>query len=103
MTGNKAFIMISMTAALGVLGSAAWAAMEEAEKSDQGCSVTRCSLVGVNPVYHPEIFSDAALARSYGFIQGPDRVWHVDGNCSAGRAGSPVAPAPARSGARKRI
>jgi hypothetical protein len=99
MTGNKVFVAIAMTAALGVLASATWAAMEEGEKADRGASVIPCSLVGVNPAYHPEIFGDAAVARSYGFIQGPNRVWHVDINCTAGRSDSSLAAAPARSGA----
>jgi hypothetical protein len=41
-----------------------------------------CSLDGVNPVYHPHIFGNPAVARSYGFVQGPDHTWHVISNCS---------------------
>jgi hypothetical protein len=40
-------------------------------------------LDGVNPVYHPEIFGNPAVARSYGFFLGPDRRWHVVPNCRA--------------------
>jgi hypothetical protein len=101
MTG-KAFVVIAITTVLGVLASAAWAGMEEGEKSEQGGSVVPCSLVGVNPAHHPEIFGDPAAARSYGFVQGPDRVWRVDGNCTAGRSGSPMAAAPTSSVGRKR-
>jgi hypothetical protein len=102
-TRSKVFVVIAMTAVLAVLcaTSAASAGMEEGEKSEQGGSVTPCSLVGVNPVHHPEIFSDPAIARSYGFVQGPDRVWRADGNCIAGRSGSPMAAAPASSVRRK--
>jgi hypothetical protein len=101
MTGNKVFVAIAMTAAQGVLSSPAPAAMEEDGKFQAG-SVNPCSLDGVNPAYHPEIFGNAAAARSYGFIQGPDRVWHVEGNCAARGSSSSVPTAPAKSGARKR-
>ena len=101
MTG-KAFVVIAMTTVLIVLASAAWAGMEEGEKSEQGGSVVPCSLAGVNPAHHPEIFGDPAAARSYGFVQGPDLVWRVDSNCIAGRSGSPLAAAPTSSVGRKR-
>jgi hypothetical protein len=35
------------------------------------------SLDGVNPAYHPGIFGNPAVARSYGFAQSPDGSWHV--------------------------
>jgi len=71
------------------------------DRSDGG-GVVPCSLAGVNPAHHPEIFGNPAAAQSYGFVQGPDRVWRVDGNCIAGRSGSPMAAAPASSVGRKR-
>jgi hypothetical protein len=43
-----------------------------------GGNVRPCSLDGVNPVYHPQIFGNAATAREFGFVQGPDHAWHVD-------------------------
>jgi hypothetical protein len=43
-----------------------------------GGSVRPCSLDGVNPVHHPQIFGNAAAARAFGFVQSPDRTWHVD-------------------------
>jgi hypothetical protein len=43
-----------------------------------GGNVRPCSLDGVNPVYHPQIFGSAAIARTYGFVQSPDQTWHVD-------------------------
>ena len=103
MTESNAFVVIAMTAVLGVLGgtSAARAGMEEGDTPSEGGSVIRCSLAGVNPVHHPEIFGDPAVARSYGFVQGRDFVWRVDSNCTAGRSGSPMA-APASSVGRKR-
>ena len=47
--------------------------------NDQGGFVMPGSLVGVNPAYHPDIFRNAATAKAYGFVQGPDRTWHVRG------------------------
>jgi hypothetical protein len=43
--------------------------------------VVPCSLDGVNPAHHPEIFADAATAQSYGFVLGPDRTWRVRAGC----------------------
>jgi hypothetical protein len=82
MIGNKAFVVIPITIALGVLGAASAAAGDR--NDDRGRArgyVVPCSLAGVNPVYHPEIFSNPAAARAYGFVQGPDRVWRVESNC----------------------
>ena len=46
-----------------------------------GGSVTPCSLAGINPAHHPEIFGNPATAASYGFVRGRDGVWHVAPNC----------------------
>ena len=48
----------------------------------RGGAVMPCSLDGVNPVYHPDIFGNPTAARSYGFVLGPDRVWRVRPDCS---------------------
>jgi hypothetical protein len=47
-------------------------------RASPGGNVRPCSLDGVNPVHHPQIFGNAATARGFGFVQGPDRAWHVD-------------------------
>jgi hypothetical protein len=39
--------------------------------------VIPCSLEGVNPVYHPWIFGNPAVAKSYGFVQSRDGTWHA--------------------------
>jgi hypothetical protein len=79
MTGNKAFIAVAITTVLGVLGAAS-AASAHSRNHVRGF-VLPCSLDGVNPVYHPNIFGNPAVARSYGFVQGPDRVWRVASDC----------------------
>ena len=44
--------------------------------------VKPCSLVGVNPVHHPEIFGDANVAlEHYGFVQGANGKWQVEKGC----------------------
>jgi hypothetical protein len=43
--------------------------------------VVRCNLRGVNPAVHPEIFGNAAVAASYGFVRSRDGTWHVEPNC----------------------
>jgi hypothetical protein len=47
-------------------------------RANPGGSVRPYSLDGVNPVYHPQIFGNAAAARAYGFVQSSDHTWHVD-------------------------
>jgi hypothetical protein len=81
MTGNKALVVAAITTALGILGTAFAAASDHGSRGRGGDAVRPCSLDGVNPVYHPEIFGNPAVARSYGFVQGSDRVWRVESNC----------------------
>ena len=83
MRGRKAAVVLAAVAAvLGVLGtsSAAWSYYDG--RTFRGGFVKPCSLDGVNPVYHPEIFGNPALARSvYGFVRGRDGSWYVEPNC----------------------
>ncbi len=82
MIGKNAFIML-VTAALAVPG-AAIAKDDIDTRSERGGSVTPCSLDGVNPVHHPEIFGNPAVAaRDYGFIRSRDGTWRVQDNCQA--------------------
>ena len=83
MRGKKAYALLALTTALGVLGtsSAAWSYFDG--RYYRGGFVKPCSLDGVNPVYHPRIFGNPAFAEAYyGFIQGRDRAWHVIPNCA---------------------
>ena len=82
MIGKKATVVLAIAAALGVLGasSAAWSYFDG--RTFRGGFVKPCSLDGVNPVYHREIFGNPALARAvYGFVQGRDGAWYVMPNC----------------------
>jgi hypothetical protein len=81
MRGRKTLVLLAITTALVVLGtsSAAWSFFGEGRF--RGGYVKPCSLDGVNPVYHPDIFGNPAVARSYGFVQSRDRTWHVVSNC----------------------
>jgi hypothetical protein len=81
MSGKKAFAVLAIATALWVLGttSAAWSSFNH--HHHRGGFVMPCSLDGVNPVYHPDIFGNPAVASSYGFVLGPDRAWHVRSNC----------------------
>ena len=88
MTRSKAFAVIGITTALGIPDAASAAASDHNGNQDFPRSyVVPCSLVGVNPVYHPEIFGNAAAAASYGFVRPPDGTWHVQ--CSG--VGAPAA------------
>ena len=81
MNGKKAFV--ALTAALSILGAASTAAGSDRERDrDRRGFVVPCSLDGVNPAYHPYIFSNPAAARSiYGFVQARDGTWSVIPNC----------------------
>jgi hypothetical protein len=52
MIGNKAFVVLAVITALGVLGTAS-AALAKGGRHPGG-NVRPCSLDGVNPVYHPQ-------------------------------------------------
>lgn len=77
MSGKRAFVMLAITAALGVLGAASAAGSDRDHGRDRGGYVVPGSLVGVNPAYHPEIFGNAATAYAYGFVQSRDGTWQV--------------------------
>ena len=91
MSGIKPFVTLAIITALGVLGIAsARAGGHEGDRKEKEGYVAPCSLAGVNPVYHPEIFGNPAVAaREYGFVQSPDGSWHAGPSCGA--AGSSIA------------
>jgi hypothetical protein len=82
MRGKQAFVVLAVTAAFGLVGtsSAAWSFFDS--RYYRGGFVKPCSLDGVNPAYHPDIFGNPAFAKAvYGFVLGPDNVWRVEDNC----------------------
>ena len=87
MIGNKAFVVLAVTTALSVLGAASAVARDDdmgdmGDRGERGGSVVvRCSLSGVNPAVHPEIFGNPAVAASYGFVRSRDGTWYVRPNC----------------------
>jgi hypothetical protein len=77
MSEKMAFVAIAIVP-LGILGGASAAVGSGRDGSRQSC-VVPCSLDGVNPIYHPRIFSNPAFY--YVFAQGQDHIWHVIPNC----------------------
>ena len=83
MSGRQAFVALAVTTALGILGVAPAAAGSDRDRGrDRYGSVRPCSLDGVNPAYHPEIFGNPAAAREFGFVRSPDGTWHT--SCAGG-------------------
>jgi hypothetical protein len=78
MIENRAFLIVAMTSVLSVCAASATAS--DHFPRERGF-VTPCSLDGVNPVHHPEIFGNPAAAASYGFVRWSDGTWHVRPNC----------------------
>jgi hypothetical protein len=82
MSGKKAFVALAAVTALGLLGAASAVANDRSDnRGERGGSVMRCSLDGVNPAQHPEVFGNAATAASFGFVQARDGSWHVRPDC----------------------
>jgi hypothetical protein len=101
MSGQQRFAALAIAVSLGVLGSAstAWA---QYDYGFEGGHVRPCSLDGVNPSYHPEVFANPAVARAYGFAQSRDGTWHTQ-DCGRDQAvtdesaGQRAAPHPRRT------
>ena len=83
MNGKKAFVALAVTTALGILGTASAVAKDDNSdrRGERGGSVRPCSLDGVNPVHHPDIFGNAATAYAFGFVRSRDGTWQVGPNC----------------------
>jgi len=85
MIGNNAFVALAIITAMGALSTPSANASFFWGHRHRGGFLVPCSLDGVNPVYHPEVFGNPATAlRDFGFVQGPDRRWHVVNNCVRG-------------------
>ena len=74
MTARKSFIVGAISVTLGIVGvSSAFAEVGR---------VKPCSLHGVNPAHHSEVFSDPDVAREhYGFVKSSDGKWQVEKDC----------------------
>ena len=73
-----------VVAATLILSTASATLAGQDDRNDRGGFVIPCSLDGVNPVYHPRIFGDPAVAREYGFVKSRDNSWQVEKNCIRG-------------------
>jgi hypothetical protein len=67
---------IALATAL-IIGTASAALANDSGENNMGGFVMPGSLDGVNPAYHPGIFGNPAVARSYGFVKSRDGNWHV--------------------------
>ena len=81
MSRNKGLFVTATTLALGILGVASAVASDRTDRGVPRGYVLPCSLVGVNPIYHPEVFGNAAAAASFGFVRSADGTWHVRPGC----------------------
>jgi hypothetical protein len=59
-----------------VLGGAS-TALASSDTDPSGGYVVPGSLDGVNPAYHPGIFANPAVARSYGVVKTQQGTWEV--------------------------
>jgi hypothetical protein len=76
---SKVFAALAVAAVFGVASAAV--AKDLGDRPHEGGAVVPCSLDGINPAQHPEIFGNAAVAASYGFVQARDGTWHVRLDC----------------------
>jgi hypothetical protein len=82
MNRTKAAIALALSAAASVVIATSPASAFFNGREYRGGFVKPCSLDGVNPVYHPDIFGNPAFARDvFGFVQARDGRWYVMPNC----------------------
>ena len=82
MNRTKALVALTLSAAASMVVAVAPASAYFNGREYRGGFVKPCSLDGVNPVYHPEIFGNPALAREvYGFVRARDGSWQVIPGC----------------------
>ena len=80
MSGTKTFVALAVF--IGLASSSAVFAKDGIDTRDHpGGAVVPCSLAGVNPAYHPEVFANPAIAASMGFVRGADGIWRVGPTC----------------------
>jgi hypothetical protein len=85
MSAKKVFVALAVTTGLSFLGAASAVAKDDmgdhGDRGEPSRPVVPCSLSGINPAAHPEIFGNPAVAASYGFVRSRDGTWHVRPNC----------------------
>ena len=75
-------VLAALAAASVLVILATDSATAGSDRRPRGGFVVPCSLVGVNPVYHPDIFGNPAIAKAYyGFVRSRDGTWLVQSNC----------------------
>jgi hypothetical protein len=80
--GSRICLALAAATTLSALGAtSAVAAKDDIDTHERGGAVVPCSLDGVNPAPHPEIFGNAAVAASFGFVKAKDGTWHVRPDC----------------------
>jgi hypothetical protein len=85
MTGTKAYALLAAVAAGAVFGTVSTTLAQYGGGSNTYGSITACSLSGVNPAAHPEVFGNPTIAATYGFVQSHGS-WHVAAGCRRGAA-----------------
>ena len=70
MSGRRTSIAISAAIVLGIVGAATAALANDSGENDRGGYVVPGSMVGVNPVYHPDLFGKAG-GGAYGYAPVP--------------------------------
>jgi hypothetical protein len=83
MNAKKLLLLLAAAAPFAIVGSTP-ASSDLFSSRHKGGYVIPCSLDGVNPVYHPDIFGNPAAAREYGFVRAPNGAWQVMANCRRG-------------------
>jgi hypothetical protein len=78
-------VFVALMTALLVLTTASQTWADHSRWWERGGFVKPCSLDGVNPAYHPDIFGNPAFARAvFGFVRGRDGTWQVEPGCVRG-------------------
>jgi hypothetical protein len=75
---KKPFVVFVIAVAFG---STAVVAKDLGDRPHEGGAVVPCSLDGVNPAHHPEVFGNPATAAAFGFVRSADGTWHVRPGC----------------------
>ena len=84
MREKRAVAMLAFAALTALTVAPALAGTDRDRPPDRGGSVVPCSLSGVNPAAHPEIFNNPAEAHRLGFVL-VGGVWQVDPTKCGGR------------------